>query len=419
MALRRVVVTGMGALTSMGQSVAAFWENLTHGRSGISSLEGLVDFDLSQYTTRIGGRIDAATFNPKSFMPAKVVRHIDHFVQYGLAAAHEAITDAGFTVDEANAYRIGVSIGSGIGGVEGIEQATLLCHEGGGPRRLSPFFVPSVIINMISGYCSILFGLKGPNLATVTACSTGAHSIGLSARLIAYGDADIMVAGGAEMGITSTGLAGFCAARALSVRNDAPEQASRPFDRDRDGFVMADGAAVVVLEELEHARKRGAPIYAELIGFGMTGDAFHAVMPREDGAGAAQCMRHAMMDAKLNAQDVDYINAHSTGTAAGDIAEVEAIHRALGAAGATVPVSATKSMTGHLLGATGSLEAVISILALRHQIIPPTINLDHPDPDCTLNHVSGTSREATLRTVMSNSFGFGGTNATLIFRAIA
>jgi len=419
MALRRVVVTGMGALTSMGQSVATMWDNLVHGRSGITSLEGLVDFDLSQYTSRIGGRINALTFNPKAFMPAKMVRHIDHFVQYGLAAAHEAIVDSGFTVHEANAYRIGVSIGSGIGGVEGIEQATLLCHEGGGPRRLSPFFVPSVIINMISGYCSILFGLKGPNLATVTACSTGAHNIGLSARLIAHGDADIMVAGGAEMGITSTGLAGFCAARALSVRNDTPEQASRPFDRDRDGFVMADGAAVVVLEELEHARQRGATIYGELIGFGMTGDAYHAAMPREDGEGAAQCMSNALRDARLDPQDVDYINAHGTGTTAGDVAETKAIHRALGAAGATVSVSATKSMTGHLLGAAGSLEAVISILALRHQIIPPTINLEHPDPDCALNHVALEAREASLITAMSNSFGFGGTNATLIFRTLS
>ena len=342
---------------------------------------------------------------------------MDLFIHYGIAAAAQAIADAGLGVVEANAERIGVAIGSGIGGLGGIEDG----HESflkGGARKLTPFFVPRSIINMISGNLSILYGIKGPNLAIATACTTGTHSIGLAARLIAYGDADVMLAGGAEMATTPTGLSGFAAARALSTRNEAAQQASRPWDRERDGFVLSDGAGVVVLEEYEHAKRRGVTMYGELLGFGMSGDAYHMTLPPDDGDGARRCMLYALRDADLNPEQIDYINAHGTSTPAGDKAESDAIKACFGASAYKLAVSSTKSMTGHLLGAAGGIEAIFSLLALRDQVAPPTINLDNPDPECDLDYVPHTAREMKIETVLSNSFGFGGTNGTLIFRRL-
>jgi len=410
---RRVVVTGLGIVSPVGNSVAQAWENILAGKSGIGPI---TRFDVSAFAVRFGGSVK--DFDPSQYIPAKDQKKMDPFIHYGIAAASEAIGDAGLEITEENADRIGVAIGSGIGGISSIENG-YDAYLKGGPRKISPFFVPQSIINMISGNLSIKFGLRGPNIAIVTACTTGTHNIGDAARMIAYGDADVMVAGGAEMATTPTGLGGFAAARALSTRNDDPERASRPWDKDRDGFVLSDGAGVLVLEEYEHARKRGAQIYCELAGFGMSGDAFHMTQPPEEGDGAKRCMHNALRDAGLNPDQVDYINAHGTSTPAGDKAETAAVKGALGDHAAKVAVSSTKSMTGHLLGAAGGVEAVFSALAVRDQVAPPTINLDNPDPACDLDFVPHTAREMKIDVAMSNSFGFGGTNGTLVFRKLS
>lgn len=380
------------------------------GRSGIAPIE---IFDTSAFPTRFGGAVKG--FDVTRYVAEKDAKKMDLFIHYGLAAGSQAWEDCGLAVDEANADRIGVAIGAGIGGITGIEDGHNAFLKGG-PRRISPFFVPANIINMISGNLSIKYGLKGPNFAIVTACATGTHNIGEAARVIQHGDADVMVAGGSEMATSPTSLGGFASARALSRRNDDPEGASRPWDRDRDGFVLSDGAGVVVLEELDHAKKRGARIWGELIGYGTSADAYHMTQPPESGEGAARCMRLALRDAGLAPEEVDYINAHGTSTPAGDIAETRAIKRAFGDHAYSVAISSTKSMTGHMLGAAGGVEAIFSILSLHHQVVPPTINLEVPDPECDLDYVPGSARERSLHTAMSNSFGFGGTNATLIFR---
>lgn len=410
---RRVVVTGLGIVSPVGSQVDTAWENIREGRSGIRGIEG---FDASAFGVRIGGEV--RDFDVENYLSGKDARKMDPFIHYGIGASIDAVRDSGIEVTEENAERIGVAVGSGIGGIYSIEKMNNIFTEGG-PRRISPFFIPSAIINMISGHLSILLGLKGPNIATVTACTTGTHAIGQSARMIAYGDADIMVAGGAEYAATPLGLGGFAAARALSARNDDPERASRPWDRERDGFVLSDGAGVMVLEEYEHARRRGANLYAEVRGFGMSGDAHHMTQPPEGGDGARRCMINAMRDAGLNPEQVDYVNAHGTSTAAGDRAETEAIRGAFGAHAERLAVSSTKSMTGHMLGAAGGVEAVFSVLALRDQVIPPTINLDDPDDGLDLDYVPHTARDAKLETVLSNSFGFGGTNGTVIFRRLS
>ncbi|TCO83139.1 3-oxoacyl-[acyl-carrier-protein] synthase II [Plasticicumulans lactativorans] len=412
MAKRRVVVTGLGIVSPVGSSVPGAWANILAGKSGISPLTG---FDTSAFPVRFGGAV--RDFDLDRYIPKKDAKKMDTFIHYGIGAAVQAIEDAGLEITEANAERIGVAIGSGIGGLGGIEEG----HESylkGGPRKISPFFVPRSIINMISGNLSIRYGLKGPNIAIVTACTTGTHNIGEAARMIAYGDADVMIAGGAEMATTPTGLGGFAAARALSTRNDAPEQASRPWDRDRDGFVLADGAGVMVLEEYEHARARGAHIYGEFAGFGMSGDAYHMTLPAENGDGARRCMLNALRDAGLNPGDVQYINAHGTSTPAGDVAESDAVKAAFGDAARRVAVSSTKSMTGHLLGAAGGIEAIFALLAIRDQVAPPTINLDNPGEGCDLDYVPHTAREMPIDVALSNSFGFGGTNGTVIFRRL-
>lgn len=370
-------------------------------------------FDTSSFTTRFGGAVRG--FDVTRYVPEKDAKKMDLFIHYGLAAGCQAIEDSGLVVDESNAERIGVAIGAGIGGITGIEEG----HNAflrGGPRRISPFFVPGNIINMISGNLSIKYGLKGPNFAIVTACATGTHNIGEAARVIQRDDADVMVAGGSEMATSPTSLGGFASARALSRRNDDPASASRPWDRDRDGFVLSDGAGVVVLEEWEHARRRGAKVYGELIGYGTSADAYHMTQPPETGEGAARCMILALRDAALNPDDLDYINAHGTSTPAGDIAETKAIKRALGDHAYSIAISSTKSMTGHMLGAAGGVEAIFSVLSLCEQVVPPTINLENADPECDLDYVPGSAREMSLNTVMSNSFGFGGTNATLVFK---
>lgn len=417
MSRRRVVVTGLGLVSPVGLDVRTAWSNVLAGQSGIRALD--VDFDISKFPVRIGGQVWG--FDPAQAITPKDARRMDVFIQYAVAASGEALTDAGLgDLDDSEAQRVGVSIGSGIGGILGIEKNHLAFLENDhSPRKISPFFVPASIINMAAGNVSIMHGFKGPNLATVTACTTGAHNIGLSARLIQHGDADVMVAGGAEMASTPVSLGGFCAARALSTRNDEPQRASRPFDRDRDGFAMADGAAVIVLEEYERAKARGANIYAELTGFGMSADAFHMTQPSEGGEGAASCMRNALNDAGLSADQVDYVNAHGTSTVAGDVAETQAIKRVFSNSLKSLAVSSTKSMTGHMLGAAGAIEAIFSILALRDQVIPPTINLDNPDPQCDLDYVPHSAREKRLRVTLSNSFGFGGTNGTLVFAAPA
>ncbi len=410
MSKRRVVVTGLGIISPVGNDVPESWENIKNGKSGI----GLIShFDTSAFSVRIGGSI--RNFDPAKYIPAKDIKKMDPFIHYGMAAGTQAIEDSGLEITEQNAHRAGVAIGSGIGGLPGIEKGTQMYLEGG-PRKLSPFYVPSNIINMISGNLSIKYGAKGPNFAIVTACTTGTHNIGDAARLIEYGDADVMIAGGAEMATSPTGLGGFAAARALSTRNDDPEGASRPWDKDRDGFVLSDGAGVVVLEEYEHARKRGARIYAELIGYGMSGDAYHMTAPSEDGDGAARCMENALRNAGINPGQVDYINAHGTSTPAGDVVETRAVKRVFGDHARKMAISSTKSMTGHLLGAAGGIEAVFSILSIRDQVAPPTINLDNPDPDCDLDYVPHTAREMKIDIALSNSFGFGGTNGTLIFK---
>jgi 3-oxoacyl-[acyl-carrier-protein] synthase II len=409
LAKRRVVITGLGMVSPVGLSVKESWENILAGKSGVAPI---THFDVSAFSTRFGGSVKG--FDPAKYFPPKDVKKMDPFIHYGIAAAKEAIEDAGLTVTEDNAERIGVAIGSGIGGLPGIEKG----HESfmeGGPRKISPFFVPSNIINMISGNLSIMYGMKGPNIAIVTACATGTHSIGDAARMIAYGDADVMIAGGAEMATSPCGLGGFGSARALSTRNDDPEKASRPWDKDRDGFVLSDGAGVVVLEEYEFAKKRGARIYAELVGYGMSGDAYHMTLPSEGGEGASRCMRNALRDAGIDPVQVQYINAHGTSTPAGDKGETDAVKRTFGDAAYQVAMSSTKSMTGHLLGAAGGVEAVFSILAIRDQVAPPTINLDNPSEGCDLDYVPHTAREMKIDYAMSNSFGFGGTNGTLIF----
>jgi 3-oxoacyl-[acyl-carrier-protein] synthase II len=410
---RRVVITGLGVVSPVGLSVHESWESVLNGRSGIGHID---HFDVSDFSTRIGGSV--RNFDITRYISEKEAKKMDIFIHYGLAAGCQAFEDSGLAVTEENAERIGVAIGSGIGGITGIEHGHNAFLKGGA-RKISPFFVPSNIINMISGNLSIKYGLKGPNFAIVTACTTGTHNIGEAARVIMYGDADVMVAGGAEMATSPTSLGGFASARALSRRNDDPSRASRPWDKDRDGFVLSDGAGVVVLEELEHARRRGAKIYAELIGYGMSADAYHMTQPPESGEGAARCMRSALRDAGLNPEDIDYINAHGTSTPAGDIAETQAVKAVFGDYAYKVAVSSTKSMTGHMLGAAGGIEALFSALALRDQVVPPTINLDNADPECDLDFVPHTAREMKLEFVMSNSFGFGGTNGTVIFKKFA
>ena len=409
MSQRRVVVTGLGIISPVGLSIAEAWENIMAGRSGIRRI---TSFDVSEFSVRFGGTIEG--FDVSDYVPKKDARKMDIFIHYGVAAGIQAIRDAGLVVSEKNAERIGVSIGSGIGGLLGIEK-NYDAYKKGGPRKISPFFAPSSIINMLSGNLSIMYGLKGPNIAMVTACTTGTHSIGEAARIIAYGDADAMLAGGAEMATTPTGLGGFAAARALSTRNDDPQTASRPWDKDRDGFVLGDGAGVMVLEEYESAKARGANIYAEIAGYGMSGDAYHMTLPSENGEGAARCMGNALRDAGLNPDQVDYVNAHGTSTAAGDAAEVQAIKTALGGHASQAAVSSTKSMTGHLLGAAGGVEAIFSVLAIRDQIAPPTINQFTPDPDCDLDFVPNEARKMKIEVAMSNSFGFGGTNGSIVF----
>ena len=412
MSKRRVVVTGLGIVSPLGSTVASAWDAVCAGRSGIATLTRL---DTTNFPVRIGGEVK--DFNAEDFMPAKEVRKFDPFVPFGFAAAVQAMRDSGFSVTEASAPRIGVAIGAGIGGLSTIEENTAKWLEARTPRKISPFFIPGSIINAAAGQVSIHYGLKGPNIAMVTACTTSTHCIGTAARIIQYGDADIMVAGGAEAAFTPLGLGSFCQARALSMRNDAPEAASRPWDRDRDGFVMAEGAGAVVLEEYEHAKARGATIYGEFAGFGMSGDAHHITAPPENGEGAYLAMANAVRDAGVGPEAIGYINAHATSTELGDRAETVAVKRAFGDHASKVMVSSTKSMTGHLLGAAGAVEAIFTILALRDGIVPPTINLENPDPACDLDYVPGTARRVPLEIALSNSFGFGGTNGSLVFRA--
>ncbi|MBS3959434.1 MAG: beta-ketoacyl-ACP synthase II [Xanthomonadaceae bacterium] len=412
MSQRRVVVTGMGIVSPVGNTLASAWDSIRNGRSGIGPI---TLFDTAAYPTRIAGEVRG--LDPKAFLPPKDVKRMDTFIHYGLAAAFQALDDAGLVVTEANAERIGALIGSGIGGVRGIEETAIEMHIGG-PRKVSPFFVPSTIINLLPGQLSLIKGLKGPNFSAVSACATANHSIGMAMRMIQHGDADAMVAGGAEHGCTPSSLAGFCAMKAMSTRNDEPARASRPWDRDRDGFVLGDGAGILVLEEYEYAKARGARIYCELAGFGASSDAFHMTAPSEGGEGPARCMVAALKDAGANPADVQYLNAHGTSTPLGDVAETLAVKRAFGDHAGRMMVSSTKSMTGHLLGAAGGVEAIFSIMALVDGVVPPTINLDHPGEGCDLDYVPNVAREARLDVVMSNGFGFGGTNSTLVFRRL-
>lgn len=402
----------MGALTPLGNTVAETWEGLCAGKSGIAPI---THFDVSAYSTRFGGSI--RNFDITQYIEQKEARRIDAFLHYGVAAGIQAVRDSGILDAGYDPLRVGVSAGSGIGGITSIEN-TVHTIDSAGPRKISPFFVPGSIINMISGTLSIMFNFQGPNIAVTTACTTGTHNIGLAARMIAHGDADAMIVGGSEMATSPVGLGGFCAARALSTRNDDPEAASRPWDADRDGFVLSDGAGMLVLEEYEAAKKRGAHIYAELAGFGMSGDAFHITSPPEDGRGAAACMENALRDAGVTAEQVDYINAHGTSTPAGDLAETRAIHRVFGPHAKRVAVSSTKSMVGHLLGAAGAVEAIFSVLSLVHQVAPPTINHQNPGEGCDLDYVPNVARDMKMEVVVSNSFGFGGTNGSLVFRRV-
>ena len=410
--MRRVVVTGLGMLSPLGNSPESTWQNLLLGKSGISDIE---HFDTSEYPTRFAGLIK--DFDAQDYMARKEAKKMDLFIQYGVAAGVQAFKDSGLEINDINAHRIGVAVGAGIGGLGLIEDnfEKMLRTS---PRKLSPFFVPSTIINMIAGHLSIMYGLKGPNISIVTACTSGVHNIGHAARMIAYGDADAMLAGGAEKASTRTGMGGFGSARALSTRNDDPQSASRPWDKDRDGFVLGDGAGVVVVEEYEHAKARGAKIYAELVGFGMSGDAYHMTSPPTDGAGAAYAMKNAINDAKVDINKIGYINAHGTSTPAGDIAETNAVKSVFGAQAYNVLMGSTKSMTGHLLGAAGAVEAIFSIQALNNNVVPPTINLDNPDEGCDLDYIAHTARDVQLDHVLCNSFGFGGTNGSLIFKKI-
>lgn len=409
MSRRRVVVTGIGMLSPLGNDVTTSWQGILAGRSGIAPIEHM---NVEAFSTRFGGSV--RDFDVEQYIPAKEARKFDLFIQYGLAASFQAMRDSGLEVTDANRERIGVIMGSGIGGLTNIQEtcATLLDK---GPRRISPFFVPGSIINMVSGVLSMQMGLQGPNLAIATACTTGTHCIGTAARTIMYGDADVMVAGGAEMATCGLGLGGFAASRALSTRNDDPQAASRPWDAGRDGFVLSDGSGALILEELEHAKARGARIYAELSGFGMSSDAYHMTLPPEDGNGAARCMANALKDAGLDPSAMDYINAHGTSTPAGDLAEVKAVKSVFGAHADKLSVSSTKSMTGHLLGAAGAIEAIFSVLAISDQVAPPTINLDQPDEGCDLDFVPHQAKQRSINAVLSNSFGFGGTNGSLVF----
>ena len=412
MARRRVVVTGLGIVSPVGIGIATAWANIIAGKSGISRI---TRFDASALTTRIAGEVKG--FDVAQWLSPKEARRFDTFIHYGLAAAIDAIKDSGIDLNQERREQFGVCIGSGIGGLPLIED-THNVMLASGVRKISPFFVPGTIINMISGQLSIMYGLKGPNLALVTACTTANHCIGDAGRLIEYGDADVMIAGGAEAMVSPLGVGGFCAARALSTRNDAPEQASRPWDLDRDGFVLGEGAGILVLEEYEHAKKRGARIYCELAGYGMSADAHHITAPCADGEGASRCMVNALRNGSTNLDEVDYINAHGTSTPLGDIAETVAVKRCFGEHARKLAVSSTKSMTGHLLGAAGGVEAVFSALAVHHQIAPPTINLVTPDPQCDLDYVPNTARNMKIKVAVSNSFGFGGTNGSLVFRAV-
>lgn len=413
MAKRRVVVTGMGMLSPLGNTVDETWKSILKGESGIGPI---THFDTEQFTTRFAGEVK--DFDPKQYIPAKDVKKMDRFIQLGIAASKQAIEDANLTIDESNAHRAGAAIGSGIGGLQLIEENHIKMVKSG-PKRVSPFFVPSTISNMISGFLSIMEGLKGPNLTIVTACTTGVHNIGVAARTIAYNDADIMIAGGAEASITPLGMAGFAAARALSSQNENPQAASRPWDKGRDGFVMGEGAGIVVLEELEHALARGAHIYGELAGFGMSGDAHHMTSPPENGEGAASSMLNAISDAGITPKEIGYVNAHGTSTPAGDTAELRAVKTVFADQSSDVMVSSTKSMIGHLLGAAGSVEAIFTLLALRDKMAPPTINLDNPDDECDIDLVAHTAKPFTQAYALCNSFGFGGTNGSLVFKRLS
>nr|WP_320125771.1 beta-ketoacyl-ACP synthase II [uncultured Shewanella sp.] len=412
MSKRRVVVTGLGLVTPVGNTVDTTWKALLSGKSGIAPI---TKFDASEFTTRFSGSVK--DFDVEQYVTKKDARKMDLFIQYGMAAGIQAIQDSGLDMSKENPGRVGTAIGAGMGGMWLIEQGHSALMNGG-PRKVSPFFVPSTIINMISGHLSIMFGMKGPNFAVTTACTTGVHNIGFAARTIAYGDADVMVAGGAEDVTSPLGVAGFGAAKALSTRNDEPTAASRPWDKDRDGFVIGDGAGVMVMEEYEHAKARGATIYGELVGFGMSGDAFHMTSPPSDGAGAAAAMVNAINDAKLSLEQIGYINAHGTSTPAGDKAEAAAVKSVFGDHAYKVLVSSTKSMTGHLLGAAGAVEAIFTLLALRDQAVPPTINLDNPDEGCDLDFVAHTARDVKMDYALCNSFGFGGTNGSLLFKKV-
>ena len=409
---RRVVITGMGLVSPLGNDMATSWDGIVNGRSGLGPI---TTFDTEGYSTKIAGEIRG--FDPTAFVPPKDVKKMDSFIHYGLAASLMAMEDAGLEVTEANAERIGAIIGAGIGGILGIEETAVKLHEGG-PRKISPFYIPSTIINMLPGHLSIMKGLKGPGYSAVSACATSNHSIGIAMRTIQYGDADVMVAGGAERGSSPTSVGGFCAMKAMSTRNDDPARASRPWDKDRDGFVLGDGAGILILEEYEHAKARGARIYCELAGFGASSDAFHMTAPSENGEGPARCMAMAFRDAGIDATDVGYLNAHGTSTPLGDLAETLAIKRALGDHAYKTMVSSTKSMTGHLLGAAGGVEAIYTIKALQTGVIPPTINLENPGEGCDLDYVPNTAREAKVDVAVSNGFGFGGTNGTLVFKRI-
>ncbi len=412
MSQRRVVVTGMGIVSPVGSTIDSAWDAICNGRSGIGIVTA---FDVEHMKTRIAGEV--SNFDVTDYLAPRDAKRLDDFVHYGYAASVDALKDSGL-LDEVGSYdpeRIGCALGAGIGGLATIEKTTE-AYLKGGPRKVSPFFIPGSIINMIGGFLSLRYNLKGPNIAIVTACSTATHNMGTATRMIQYGEADVMVAGGAEYATTPTSMSGFISARAMSTRNDAPEQASRPWDAERDGFVLSNGSGVVVLEELEHAKKRGATIYGEVIGFGMSGDAFHMTAPPEDGEGAARCMKIAIKDAGIDPQDVDYINAHGTSTPLGDLAETIAVKTVFGEHARQLPVSSTKSMTGHLLGAAGGVEAIFSLLTIRDGIIPPTINLENPGQGCDLDYVPNTAREQDVNIAISNSFGFGGTNGSLVFR---
>ena len=412
MSKRRVVITGMGMVSPVGLNVEETWQNILAGKSGVGLVEG---FDTADYSTKIWAKVK--NFNIEDYVPLKDARKMDLFTQYGIAAADEAMADSGLVITADTSIRMGVAVGAGIGGIETItnNQDKLVA---GGPRKVSPFFIPAGIINMVAGQISIRHGLKGPNISVVTACTTGTHNIGLAGRMIAYGDADIMVCGGAEMTTTPLCLAGFSAVRSLSKRNDEPHKASRPWDKDRDGFVMGEGAGILILEEYEHAKARGAKIYAELAGFGMSGDAYHITAPDEDADGAARAMEAAIRDAGISPEQIDYINAHGTSTYLNDRNETKAVKRVFGEHAYQLAMSSTKSMTGHLLGAAGAVEAIFSILAIQDQILPPTINLDNPDEGCDLNYVAHTPQKRKVDYVLSNSLGFGGTNGSLIFKRV-